>query len=243
MMKWINAKVIKQQQWAKGLHSIFVEAPIDPFIAGQFAQLAIEQNTIFRPYSFVNAPQDSLLEFYYTHLPDGAFTSQLVKLEPGARIWVTQKGAGKLVLTDVPACEILWLFASGTGLGPFLSMLKTAEPWQRFKHIVLVHSVRYQDELTHATLIQSWQQQYPQQFHWYPVVTREGNQKRITALLQSGQFEQEIGLICSTINSHVMLCGNPHMVHDLNEILKARGLLHHTPRHPGQMSLENYWKI
>ncbi len=140
---------MNSKRWTEQLFSLRVEAPIEPFKAGQFGKLALEINgeMVFRPYSYVNAPHERPLEFYFIMLPNGPLTQRLIELEPGDPIYVSPRAAGFLTLSEVPDAETLWRLSSGTAIGPFLSILKTEEPWRRFQSIVLVHAVRQAEEL------------------------------------------------------------------------------------------------
>ncbi|HRE32248.1 MAG TPA: ferredoxin--NADP reductase [Candidatus Berkiella sp.] len=241
--RFILGKVVAQKEWRLGLNSLFVDAAIEPFVAGQFTQLALDQDCyLFRPYSFVNPPSALTLEFYYSLVPGGSFSSRLMKLKPHDPIYIAKRPSGRFILSTVPDANVLWLFATGTGFGVFLSILQSQETWQRFQKIVLIHSVQNVVSLTHHQLIQNWQQQYSGRFYWVPVVTGE-SQSRITHLLASGQLEEMTGLSLSAQTSQTMLCGNPAMVHDLSELLKLRGLLVNHMRQPGHITIENYWKL
>src|SRR5256885_5036188 len=110
---------------------------------------SVEGEMIARPYSFVNAPKERPHEFYYVTLPDGPLTQRLCKLEAGEAIYLAPRPAGFLVLSEIPDGENLWLVFTGTGLGPFLSILKSEAPWQRFRQAVLVHAVRHAEELSY----------------------------------------------------------------------------------------------
>lgn len=248
-MRWVEGKICGQNEWAPGLYSLFVEAPIQSFVAGQFIQISLNAPSyrLFRPYSLVNAPHDPVIELYYTLVKSGIFTPLLPQLNLGDRVSVAQKASGRFILSQVPSAQTLWLFASGTGLGPFLSMLKTKEPWSRFEHVVLVHSVRYANELTHQNLIEAWQEQYPEQFHWVAIVTRESiehaQSKRMTELLQTGELEALTQLTLSAITSQIMLCGNPAMIDDMMELLLKRNLKINHLQQEGQITVENYWKL
>ncbi|MBN9286385.1 MAG: hypothetical protein BGO43_12530 [Gammaproteobacteria bacterium 39-13] len=247
-MKWVEGKICGQHEWAPGLYSLFVQASILPFEAGQFIQISLDAPTykLFRPYSLVNAPDDPTLEFYYTLVKAGELTPFLPQLSIGDSIGIAERAHGRFVLSDVPEAKILWLIATGTGLGPFLSLLKTKEPWSRFEKIVLVHSVRYSNELTHQALIEMWQEQYPQQFLWVPLVTRENavhaHRERVTTLLLSGNLEALTQLTLSALTSQVMLCGNPEMIDEVVALLLKRGLTINRIKQKGQITLENYWK-
>lgn len=247
-MKWVEGSIRGQKEWAPGLYSLFVEAPILPFIAGQFIQMSLDSPThkLFRPYSLVNAPDDSILEFYYTLVNHGELTPALPKLSIGDTVSIAERAHGHFILAEVPDAKILWMIASGTGLGPFLSILKTKEPWSRFEKVVLVHSVRYANELTHQALIEMWQEQYAQQFFWLPVVTRENvkhiQHERITTLLLSGKLEAMTKLTLSIQTSQVMLCGNPGMIDEMVSLLLKKEMTINRFKQKGHITLENYWK-
>lgn len=248
MSIWNEGIVVGQKQWTESLYSIFIEAEVEPFTAGQFCRIALEIDgkKVPRPYSFVNAPDDPIKEFYYIHVPNGLLTPQLVALTKGSPIYIAKKGAGLFTLDQVQDAETLWCFATGTALGVYLSILKTQLPWQRFKHIVLVHSVRFANELTHQDLIATFQQQHQGQFSYVPFTSREQKDGamfgRITRALESGELEAALELSLTPDNASTMLCGNPHMVKDMQALLEAKGLSLSTFRAPGRITIENYWK-
>jgi len=244
-MQWIEGTVIEQKQWTPTLYSLYVKAPDVEFKAGQFTQISLDpERQIFRAYSFLNAPNQKPLEFYYTVLPQGVQTPKLAVLQKNNTLWLNAKGAGRLTLQGIQTAQTLWLIATGTGVGPYFSILSTKEVWQNFEKVVLVHSVRYLQELTHLSLIDAWQLSHPRQFYWCPIVTRQAStyfSQRIPQLLNSGQLEAsaKAGL---TTKSIVMLCGNPHMVHEVLELCQKRGLCRHHAGQPGQILIESYWK-
>lgn len=248
MGRFVEGIVVAHKVWAQNLRSLMVEAPIEPFIAGQFTQLSLDEDQhLFRPYSFVNAPSQLPLEFYYSQLPNGKLTSRLSKLEVGGKLFVAKRAVGRFMLSAVPDADILWLFATGTGLGVFLSMLQTQEPWQRFAKIVLVHSVQKAHFLTHQDLIKSWVRNYPGQFFWLPTVTGEqvpgSFSKRVTDLLRFGEIERATGLSLAAKSSQVMLCGNPAMVNEMLNLLIDRGLTLSSVKQTGHITVESYWKL
>jgi len=156
--RWCEGRIHALRRWTDTLFSIQLEADIAPFIAGQFTKLGLEigDELVARPYSYVNAPDESLLEFYFVTVPDGPLTSRMVELKPGDPIQVMRRPAGFLTLNEVPDSRHLWLLSTGTAIGPFLSILKTDEPWQRFERIVLVHAVRLASELSFPETIESF---------------------------------------------------------------------------------------
>ena len=157
MSKWVEGTVVAQKHWAGLLYSLQVEAELAPFQAGQFTKLAlaVDGEMVGRPYSFVNAPSARPHEFYYVVMPDHPLTPRLCKLEAGDAVYLAPQAAGFLTLAEVPPGEHLWLLATGTALGPFLSILGTAAPWQRFERVVLVHAVRRAEELSYRDRIRS----------------------------------------------------------------------------------------
>ena len=245
--RWSEGRVYALRRWTDTLYSVQVEAEVQPFVAGQFTKLGMQIGDEFveRPYSYVNAPQEMPLEFYFVTVPDGPLTRGMTGLKAGDPLWVMRKPAGFLTLNEVPDARHLWLLSTGTAIGPFLSILKTAEAWQRFERIVLVHAVRSASELSFAEAIASFAEQHPRQFHFVPFVSREATgfalPGRIPAALQSSLLEQRVGLEISPETSQIMICGNPDMVKDTSAILQARGLERNRRRTPGHITVENYW--
>lgn len=248
MSIWNEGRVVSQQQWTDNLFSIYIEAEVAPFTAGQFCRIAldIDDKKVARPYSFVNAPDDPIKEFYYINVPEGLLTPRLVELAPGDSIWVAKKGAGIFTLKQVVDADTLWCFATGTALGVYMSILKTQEPWQRFKNIVLVHAVRYANELTHQEQIKQFKSEYGSQFLYVPFVSREkaegALEGRIPAAIEDGRLSGKAGLSLTNHDSSTMICGNPHMVKDTFDALKSMGLSASSLKDPGQITIENYWK-
>ena len=111
--------------------------------------LDIGGQRVARPFSMVNAPQDPVLEFYGIVVPEGPLSPRLARLAPGERLYVAANPAGFLVLSELPDAETLWLLSTGTGIAPFISMLRNGAAWQRFRNVVLVHAVRHGRELVY----------------------------------------------------------------------------------------------
>jgi len=245
--RWCEGRVHALRQWTDTLFSIQLEADVDPFIAGQFTKLGLEidNELVSRPYSYVNAPGDAMLEFYFVTVPDGPLTAKLIALQPGDPIQVMRRAAGFLTLNEVPDARHLWLLSTGTAIGPFLSILKTEEPWQRFERIVLVHAVRLASELSFPETIESLRTRYPVQFQFIPFVSRENTEfaicARIPASIADGRLEAAAGIEFSPDTSQIMICGNPDMVKSTQSMLEERGLSRNRRRTPGHLSVENYW--
>jgi ferredoxin--NADP+ reductase len=248
MSTWVKGTVVNLRQWTDELYSVQVEADIARFTAGQFTRVALELDgeMVARPYSFVNGPANPLHEFYFILVKDGPLTHELIKLKRGDALFLAPRGAGFFILSEVPAADNLWMLATGTALGPFLSILTTAEAWQRYRRIVLVHAVRTAAELTYGNEIRALLEQHPGQLQFIPFVSREDTdfaiRARVPAAIKDGRLEQRAGILISASDSQVMICGNPAMVHDTLTVLEARGLMKNRRRDPGQITTEQYWK-
>ncbi len=251
MSAWIEGRVTGKKRWNPGLLSLEVHAPEVTFVAGQFARLALpapagsKESMIGRPYSFVNAPGAPAHEFYFNVVAEGPFSPRLAQLEPGESLWLAPRANGFFCVGDTPATDVLWCLSTGTGIGPFLSILRTDEPWQKFARIVLVHAVRVSSDLTYQDLMASLSRERSGAFTYVPVVSREahpdGLKGRIPSLISDGTLETRAGLALTAENSHTMLCGNPAMVDDVQAVLLTRGMKRHRRKEPGHVTVETYW--
>ncbi len=134
---------------------------------------------------------------------------------------------------------------NGTGLAPYIAMLRTYEPWDNYKKIVVVHGVRYVADLGYTEELTGLVAEHPDQFSLVQALTREQTagtlNGRIPVLLESGELEEVAGTELRADNSTVLLCGNPAMLDDMEEKLGTRGLKRHRSKSPGQIVLERYW--
>ncbi len=247
MAIWNSGKVIEHKHWNDALHTLYIDADIEPFEAGQFVKIGLNINdqVIGHPYSLVNPPNQALLSFYYINVPNGKLTPHLAKLQINDSILIATKAHGFLIIDEIPLAKNLWLMATGTGIGPFLSILATSKPWQRYEKIVLVWAARTLAELTYQDLISRLLTEHPHQFVYIPFVSREITDStligRIPQSIVDGRLEDRVGLNISAEDSQVMLCGNPQMVKDTTNTLIDRGLKKHKRFSPGHISSENYW--
>lgn len=245
MAKWIEGTVVENKQWTETLHSLRIEAAIAPFEAGQFSRLALEIDgeEISRPFSLVNSPEEALLDFYFIEVPGGKLSPQLAQLMSGDKIKVAAKAAGLMTLGQLASAKKLFLLSTGTGIGPFLSILKTSKVWQQFEQVILVHAVRYQNELSYPQTITSIKQHAAEQFFYIPIVSREPAEGALTGRIPQAIENQAIEQLSAPIDtdSQVLLCGNPDMVMDTIDVLIARGLTRHTRREAGHITIEKYW--
>ena len=168
----------------------------------------------------------------------------LAALTAGDEIQVSDKASGFLTVNEVPEVDYLWLIATGTGIGPFLSSLKTDEPWQRFRKVVLGYSVRLIEELSYLETISKLLDKYPEQMKFVPFVTGEIMEGalncRVTTAIENGELEKFTGLRLEPSTSHIMMCGNSSMITEVSGILEERGMRRHRRREPGHITTEKY---
>jgi len=245
MADWLTGKIIHKEQWNPRLYSLRIAVDFGAFEAGQFVRVAldIDGERVARPYSLVNHPGEDL-EIYFNIVPEGPLSPKLAELEVGDEIFVTGKANGFLTVDEVPECKHLWMLATGTGLGPFLSLLSTGKAWQRFEKVVLVYSVRDSTELSYLQKIDEIKKQQAQNFVFVPVVTREKVEgalnERIPVSIEDGSLEKVVGINISENDSHVMMCGNSAMISSVSEVLEKRGMRKHRRREPGHITTEKY---
>jgi ferredoxin/flavodoxin---NADP+ reductase len=239
--RWLESRVIENRRWTDALFSLRVEGPQLRFEAGQFVRIALDER-IARPFSFVNPPDDPVLEFYGIVVPEGPLSPRLMELRAGERLLVAPNPAGFLVLSEVPDAETLWLVSTGTGIAPFLSILRTGTPWRRFRNVVLVHAVRHARELVYQDMIRKIVKE--NSLRYLTFVSRESAPGsltgRIPAAMRDGRLETAAELALDP-HSHVMLCGNPDMLKDASGALAERGLRKHRRRTPGHITVESFW--
>jgi ferredoxin/flavodoxin---NADP+ reductase len=253
--KWLPATIVGHRQWTPTLFSLqfTVVNGFAPFVAGQFARvgLPIGDEIVGRPYSLVNPPDQLRHEIYVIEVENGPLSPKLNALRAGDTLYVMPRANGFFSLTEIPAAQTLWCFATGTGLGPFLSMLRTPQAWVQFKTVVLVHGVRTGEELTYGAEIAAIAAAHPGAFQCVTLTSRQENEPcaahaqhalrgRITTHIANGELERRTGCKLDA-NSQIMLCGNPQMVTDAIALLEARGLKKHRKREPGHYTTEAYW--
>jgi ferredoxin/flavodoxin---NADP+ reductase len=196
-----------------------------------------------RSYSASSAPGQPL-EFYLSLVEGGALTPGLFDLAVGDSVNLDPKALGFFTLSEVPECETLWLIATGTGLGPFVSMVRHGEGLRRFSRVVVVHGARASEQLGYREELEGAAAQDPR-LTYVPVVSRSeapagGLSGRITTAFTSGALEERVGLKIDA-KSHLLFCGNPQMIEEMVVSLKARGLSKHKRREPGHFNFEKYW--
>ncbi len=245
-LRFVVGEVVGNHHWTPTLHSLRVKAPVSAFVAGQFVKLSldIDGKQVARPYSFVNAPHEAEFEFYSVVIPEGDFSPRIQQLKKGDSINVSAKANGFLVLDEVPKGRFLWLIATGTGIGPFLSILKTDTPWERFEQVRLIHGVRFGRELVYTRMIEGLLRKHAGHFKMISFISREQKDfafaGRIPAAIRNGSLAKKADIPFDE-ESQVMLCGNPGMVEDASVALQEFGLRKNRRRTPGHITVETYW--
>jgi ferredoxin--NADP+ reductase len=195
--------------------------------------LLVEGRPLMRAYSIASANHEEFLEFLSIKVPDGPLTSRLQNIKPGDEILVSRKPTGTLLLHDLKPGKRLYLLSSGTGLAPFMSIIKDPETYERFDKIILVHGVRYRSELAYRDFIE-WELTHHEylgehvrnKLVYLPTVTRERfrYQGRVTSLIETGKLFSEVDVpALDPDEDRVMICGSPAMLTDLSRMLDARG--------------------
>ena len=234
--KFYIEKVTSVHHWNDTLFSF--KTTRDPglrFENGQFVMIGLEVNgrPLVRAYSIASANYEEELEFFSIKVQNGPLTSRLQHLKVGDDLMVSRKPTGTLVLSDLKPGRNLYLFGTGTGLAPFMSLIKDPETYERFEKVILFHGVRTVSEVAYHEFIQDHLpkdeflgEHVQGKLIYYPTVTREPfrNQGRLTDLIESGKLFSDIGLPpLNPETDRAMLCGSPSMLKDTCALLDARG--------------------
>lgn len=246
-------RVVDIRHWTPSLLSFTTTRPLElDYVPGQYARLGVQANAqlIWRAFSFVSAPSERLLEFVAVLIPDGLFTSALRELQPGDQIHVEHENYGFLTADRFVDGDDLWMLATGTGIGPFVAMLRDGAVWNQFRRIVLVHGVRHGAELVYRDELLRMQSLRGTGALILPCCLSRPDphdmagrmiEGRITTAWDSGVLETTAGIPLTADRSRVMLCGNPQMIEDMRARLHARGMKPCRRMLPGQFLTENYW--
>ena len=220
------------------------------FSNGHFTMIGLRVNEkpLLRAYSIVSANYEEHLEFLSIKVQDGPLTSRLQHIQVGDKIIVGRKPTGTLLIDYLLPGKNLYLLSTGTGMAPFLSVIRDPETYERFEKVILVHGVREVKELAyHDYLTQELPkheflgEMVSNQFLYYPTVTREAfkNQGRLTDAIESGKLFTEIGLPAFDAGrDRVMICGSPQMLKDLKSMLEARHFKEGNTTTPGDFVIE-----
>ena len=220
------------------------------FSNGHFTMIGLRVNNkpLLRAYSIVSPNYEEHLEFLSIKVPDGPLTSRLQHIQPGDTLIVGKKPTGTLVADYLLPGKRLYLLATGTGLAPFMSIIRDPDVYERFERIVLVHGVRQIDELAYHELLTEDLKAHEflgelvtNQLLYYPTVTRQAyhNMGRVTEIIETGKIFEDLDLpMLDPIHDRVMICGSPAMLRDLKHMLEARGFKEGNTSTPGAFVIE-----
>ena len=244
-------KVLTVHHWTDRLFSFTTtRSPSLRFSNGHFTMIGLKVNgkPLLRAYSIASANYEETLEFLSIKVPDGPLTSRLRDIVPGDEVIVGHKPTGTLLIDYLLPGKRLYLFATGTGLAPFLSIIRDPETYEKFEQVVLVHGVRHVNELAYHDMItkdlphhEFLGELVTEQLKYYPTVTREPyrNQGRITDLITSGKLFADLGLPpLNAEEDRAMICGSPQMLRDMKTLLELRGLNEGNTSTPGAFVIE-----
>lgn len=262
----LNASVSEREEIAEGLWIVKVvsdEGPLPEFVAGQYAELGFTREfleqagidpgkgkaaIVRRAYSIASAPGETeSLEFLIVKVDDGVLTPQLYQLPVGGKLWLGPKIKGKFTLENIPRGKNLVMVATGTGLAPYISMLREyrSDPlWDRY---VVIHGTRVSEDLAYRDELENIASK-DERVVYIPTVTREpegsswsGLRGRVGVALEQDAFRELVGTALDPATCHVFLCGNPAMIDSVRESLEGVGFNKHSRRNPGNIHFERYW--
>jgi ferredoxin--NADP+ reductase len=235
------------------------DAGVPPFQPGQYVALGLPgaaprypgapeeaeapaaDKLIKRAYSIGSSPAiGDYFEFYIAIVPDGAITSRLAVVKPGDRLFAQPKVTGTFTLEGIADDHNLVLVSTGTGLAPFMSMIRTPTTWTSSRKITIVHGVRYPQDFAYSDELNSFVSQRAA-FEYLPIASRapesfSGRKGRVQALFEDGSLQ------LNAATDHVFLCGNPAMIDDLERDLTTKlGYTVHSKKAPGNLHVEKYW--
>lgn len=252
MSAFLEEKVLSVHHWTDRLFSFTTTRDQAlRFSNGHFTMIGLRGDNgkpLLRAYSIASANYEEHLEFLSIKVQDGPLTSKLQHIQVGDTIVVGRKPTGTLLIDYLTPAKRLYLIGTGTGLAPFMSIIRDPETYERFEQVVLLHGVREVKELAYRDYIT---QELPQneflgeivskQLLYYPTVTREAfeHQGRVTDLLETGKISADLGIpALNAAEDRVMICGSPEMLRDLKALCEKRGFVEGNTSTPGQFVIE-----
>ena len=251
MSAFLEEKVLTVHHWTDRLFSFTTTRdPALRFSNGHFTMigLRVDGKPLLRAYSIVSANYEEHLEFLSIKVPDGPLTSRLQHIQVGDTIIVGKKPTGTLLCDYLLPGKRLYMLGTGTGLAPFMSIVRDPETYEKFEQVILVHGVREVDELAYRDMLvehlphhEFLGEMVTEKLKYYPTVTREEfvHQGRITELIESGKIFSDLGVPeLNATEDRVMICGSPAMLRDLKGMLEARGFHEGNTTKPGDFVIE-----
>lgn len=248
----LNAeKVLSVHHWTDRLFSFTCTRSSSlRFENGQFCMIGIEVNgkPLLRAYSVASANYEEHLEFLSIKVPDGPLTSRLCHMQVGDTVLIGRKPTGTLVLPNLKTGRNLYFFSTGTGLAPFMSLIRDPEVYENYEKVILTHTVRIKDELAYHNYISKelphheFLGDYIQdKLVYYPTVTREEFpvRDRITTLIKNEKLFSDLKVpVMDPEHDRAMICGSPEMLVETKDILEKRGFIEGSGSMPGSFVIE-----
>ena len=251
MSSFHHERVLSVRHWTDRLFSFrTTRTPSFRFRSGEFVMMGLagDGKPLLRAYSLASAHYDDGLEFFSIKVPNGPLTSRLQHLKEGDEIIVGRKPTGTLVVDNLRAGRTLFLLGTGTGLAPFLSIVRDPEAYDKFERIVVAHGVRWVKDLAYSGYLMNELRKdeligelVREKFFYYPTVTREPfrNQGRLSLALTTDAMTDTLGLAAiDPAHDRFMLCGSTAMLADIRAILVARGFEEGNHGEPGDYVVE-----
>jgi ferredoxin/flavodoxin---NADP+ reductase len=233
----------RRLDWAEDLMTLVLAERVDDFKPGQFVRVDVGRNDRFagKPYSIASAP-GAHLEILLNKVSGGELTPALFDLRAGDIVQLGNAIAGHFTLDEVPPAETGWLIATGTGIAPYMSMIRSGVAWERFRRVILVHGARdgrhfaYREELEALERARG-----KDQFSYLRFLSSDPTSGRITNAFRDGRLEETAAASIAPDRAHVLLCGNPEMIAEMRMLLESRRLRKNKRRDPGQITTEPFW--
>jgi ferredoxin--NADP+ reductase len=252
MSAFLEEKVLSVHHWTDKLFTFTTTRdPALRFSNGHFTMIGLRKEDgkpLLRAYSIVSANYEDHLEFLSIKVPNGPLTSRLQHIQPGDTIIVGKKPTGTLLLDYLRPGKRLYMLSTGTGLAPFMSIVRDPDTYEKYEQVILVHGVRQKDELAYHDLLLKHLPHHEflgdmisSKLRYYPTVTREQykNMGRITDLIAKGKLFKDLGLPdLNPAEDRVMICGSPGMLRDLKHMLEERGFEEGNTTTPGDFVIE-----
>jgi len=251
MSAFLEERVLSVHHWTDRLFSFTTTRdPALRFSNGHFTMIGLRINNkpLLRAYSIASANYEESLEFLSIKVENGPLTSKLQHIQVGDTIVVGRKPTGTLLIDYLLPAKRLYMFSSGTGLAPFMSVIRDPETYEKFEEVILVHGVREVAELAYHDYItkelpkhEFLGEMITKQLRYYPTVTREAfhHQGRITDLIENGKLSSDLGVpALDREHDRIMICGSPDMLRDLKNMLELRGFNEGNTSTPGDFVIE-----
>tara|TARA_X000000950_G_C13878166_1_gene645735 strand:- start:44 stop:865 length:822 start_codon:yes stop_codon:yes gene_type:complete len=218
------------------------------FRSGEFVMIGLPGTApVFRAYSIASPNWDDTLEFYSIKVPGGPLTERLQHIRPGDTIWMRRKPTGTLVIDALVPGRQLWMFATGTGIAPFASIIRDPESYEKFDRLILVQGCRHVAELAYARGLGASLGDDPLvgafaagRLQLITATTREDSAMtgRLTSCLADGRLETAADATLDPATDRAMICGSMAMLNDMREALQARGFVEGSNARPADFVIE-----